>query len=223
VAVAFLSILALALAILATALTGLRRERQLRLWECALTPASRREFEAETRGVQRQLDTIDDTYTLARVRRRRGEADEALRLLDLACRTVEAFVPGRRAQLIEMARISRAVSAMLPVRPLAASAFATPRAAGLVTLSQPLRLMLVTAGERFRLRAFVLARAFGWVAHRTRVHTDRARRADHAWSPLDALRADLATLSGESLECYRVLLASLEREDSVTFVEDFAR
>ncbi len=220
---AFLSILALALAILATALTGLRRERQLRLWEFALAPASRREFEAESRGVQRQLDTIDDTYALARARRIRGEADDALRLLDLACRTVAAFVPGRRAQLKEMVRVSRAVSAMLPVRPLAASVFATPGVAGLVTLSQPLRLLLVTAGERFRLRAFVLAHAFGWVGRRTRVHTDRIRRADHDWSPLDALRADLAALSRESLECYRVLLASLEREDLVTFVEDLAR
>lgn len=220
---ALLTLLAFVLAVFATALTARLRERHLRVWHVALTPSGPRatELELESRAISRQLDTIDDVVRLAHLRRSRGEFHEARSLLDLACRTIEAFVPGRRAQLFEMVRVSRAISAMLPLQASAASAFSSPAVSGLMALGRAARLLLVTAGERFRLQARLIACAFGLVAKRVRFHTKRAHRSEH-WPPIAALHSDLAALSRESLDCYRVLLLSLDREELNEFVEDLA-
>lgn len=219
---AFLSLLALVLAVLATALTGWRRERHLLVWELALGRAARLELDAETRSTRRQLDTIDDTYRLAHMRRRRGEFNEAVRLLNLACRTVEAFVPGRVARLREMIRMSRAVSAMLPARTLP---WPTLRLGSLASLAAARRLLhpfLVTTGERFRLRVRLLVYAFGLVLRSLRRHTQRAAHAERSWRRIDDLRMDLAELNSETLDCYRAVLASLEREELLAFAASVA-
>lgn len=214
---ALLSLLALAFAVLATALTGWRRERHLLVWDLALGRSARDELEAESRSTRRQLDTIDDTYRLASVRRRAGDCHEALRLLELAFRTVEAFVPGRVTRLRQMIRMSRAVSAMLPARRLALPTLRVGELVGLSAACRTLRPLLVTTGERFRLRARFLVHAFGFVLKGLHRYTNRAAHDERAWRRVDDLRTDLGTLNTETLDCYRVMLASLEREQLLAF------
>lgn len=215
---ALVSLLALLLAVVAAAATGWRRERQLRVWDDLLGPAAHHELNAETRATRRQLDTIDDTYRLAHHRRRTGQSGEAQRLLEVAYRTVQAFVPGRIERLHTMIRMSRAVSAMLPVRQPWRS-LRTARLALLATVHRTLRVFLVTTGERFRLRVRLLVRAFTILVSRLGRYTDRAPRTPtSSWVEIDDLRADLESLNNETLACYQVVLASLEREHRLDHV-----
>ena len=94
--------------------------------------------------------------------------------------------------------------------------FRLPRLSGLVLLAGLLHRLLVSTAERFRLRAYVLRRGFGVATHfllkSTKHIRERRAAAEAEWSRIDAARADLRTLSAESLRTFHVLLRSLAAE-----------
>lgn len=211
-----LILVALAVLLVAVVLSRRRREQQLGGWQQVLSAEGHAELRAEERAVARQMDTVDGTYELAASRRRAGDLAEACRLLDVGCRSIEAFVPGRVARLREMIRLSRAVSAMLPARPLRPSAFQLRRLATLAALGRIAHELLVTTGARFRLRVRILARGFRLVARTLRRDTDEVRLDATRWDSLLRGRADLHTLNAGTLDSYHVLLLSLDREATLT-------
>jgi hypothetical protein len=80
---------------------------------------------------------------------------------------------------------------------------------------------LVSTGERFRLRVYILGQGFG-LAARYPGEVDRAHRREptpdeQEWEQVARIQDDLHTLSAESLRSFRALLTSLtaERKDEV--------
>lgn len=212
---ALLIFTALAALLAAVVLSGRRHERQLRSWDQVLSATAQEELQADERAVTRQMDTVEGTYELADRRRQSGDLDEACRLLDVGCRSIEAFVPGRVERLREMIRLSRAISATLPARPLRPSSFELRPLAALVAVGRAAHELLVTTSERFRLRLRILARGFMLVARSLRRDTDRASRDTTRWDSLARGRADLGTLNTATLDSYHVLLLSIERDEAL--------
>jgi len=74
---------------------------------------------------------------------------------------------------------------------------------GLVLLAGVLHRFVTSTAERFRLRVYVLRRGFGVATHFLSESTQRIRTrrpaAEAEWNRIEAARADLRTLSAESL------------------------
>jgi hypothetical protein len=85
------------------------------------------------------------------------------------------------------------------------------------SLGRPQEAILVTAGERFRLRLYILARAFGTLL-RIVVQSRRQPTANDVvnWQAIEAAHRDVHTLSNESIATVRLLLASLDTERSIS-------
>jgi len=186
-------------------------EETLRDWELVLTPKGREQLEAVQVYTNTEMALLDWTYERAQEAERHGRSQEALRLLDTGCRLIEAYCPSWTRSLAAMSVLSRMVSAMADVRPLRPRDFRLSELAQLARLSQFLHYFLMTASERFRLRLYVLARAFGTllriVARSTRQF---APQSGPNWETVDAARRDVRTLSDESIDAFRLLLTSLE-------------
>jgi DNA-binding MarR family transcriptional regulator len=189
-------------------------EETIRDWELVLTPKGREHLEAVRSYTSTELALLDWTYERAREAEDLGRTEEALRLLDTGCRLIEAYCPSWTRSLSAMSVLSRMVSAMANVRPLRPQAFRLRELAQLARLNQFVHQFLVTTGERFRLRLYILARAFGTllrIVMLSRAHV-KTRVAAPNWEAVEAARRDVHTLSDESIETFRLLLASLEAE-----------
>ena len=211
---AFLIALAL-VTLLAAAVTARRqRERRLRVWAEALSPEADAAYASEARAVARQMQTLDDTYELAAARRREGNADEAQRLLEVGRDSLDVFVPGRIARLHDLLALARAVSAMLPVPPIAVTAFRLWRLAVAAARTRARHAVSPGYARRFRLRVKLLIHGFTLIARAIRQATERARHAEAGWRTIGAARADLHTLNTDTLESYRLVLGAVERESA---------
>jgi hypothetical protein len=121
--------------------------------------------------------------------------------------------------LAAMAAFSRMVAAMAPVPPLRPRDFRLAQLVSLAYLNRLLHQFLVSTGERFRLRLYILGRSFGlatrFLLESTRRILRREGEAEREWAQIEAIRDDLETLTDESLASLKVLLASLgaERRD----------
>jgi hypothetical protein len=198
-------------------LAGWLRVRSMRTWSELLGPEASDHFGYLERSVAREMRTWDATYDFARSRLDEGRLPEACRLLDIGCRTIEAFVPDMLGRLRCIAVYSRAVSAMFPVAPLSPHGFQSRGLAGLAWLDRSLHHLLVTTGERLRLKLRILVWAFKLAAGSLRSTTrDAAADPIAAWGKISDIRADLRSLNGESVESFRVLLLSLQREGLLT-------
>ena len=198
-------------------LDGRRREAQvLRDWDLVLTPKGRAELERARDRVGVQLELVDFTYSQARDARDKGSDDEALRLLDVGCRLIEDYCPTMLRAIAAMSVLSRMVAAMAPPRPLRPAAFQLRELAQLARLNAFLHHFLVTSIERFRLRLTILSRGFSTlvriVLHSTRRAHDGAEALGQELPRLEAARADVRTLSDESLDALRMLLEGLAAE-----------
>jgi hypothetical protein len=191
-------------------------EQTIRDWELVLTPRGRQRLEAVEAFTNTELALLDWTYERAREAEELGRSKEALRLLDTGCRLIEAYCPSWTRSLAAMSVLSRMVSAIANVRPLKPQAFSLRELAQLARWNQFIHQFLVTAGERFRLRLYILARAFGTLLHVVMRSTARpnAREADLNWQAVEAARRDIHTLSDESIATFRLLLTSLESQRS---------
>jgi hypothetical protein len=198
-------------------LFGRRNERAVRRdWELLLTPKGERVLNSIEGRVQSHLDLADLTYDEAFMVRELGSLEEAKHLLDVGFRVIEQFSPSMLRLLSAMATFSRMVSAMAPVTPLRPAGFRLAQLASLAYLNQFLHQFLVSSGERFRLRVYVLGRGFGlatrYLLQSTRRIVSGEPESEREWQQIDALRDDFQTLTDESLASLRSLLTSLSAE-----------
>lgn len=160
--------------------------------------------------VVRRLADIDGTCDVARRRHASGEEDDALRVLRAIVESIETFVPDLAGRLREWTRVAAALHLLAPLPPVPPRTLHAARLKGLATAWHAIDMLLVTTRERFRLRAFMLRSGLRLVATGMReVLLGRGSPASR-WRRVEALRADLGTLSHASLDTYRGLLASLQ-------------
>lgn len=207
-------------------LFGRRNERAVRRdWELLLTPRGERVLKNIEGRVQSHIDLAELTYDEAFTVRELGSLDEAKHLLDVGFRVIEQFSPSMLRLLSAMATFSRMVSAMAPVTPLRPAGFRLAQLASLAYLNQFLHQFLVSTGERFRLRVYVLGRGFGlatrFLLQSTRRIVSDAPEAEREWAQIEALREDFQTLTDESLASLRSLLTSLSADEREHLLERF--
>jgi hypothetical protein len=198
-------------------LLGRRNERAVkRDWSLLLSPAGDKVYKRLESRVQTDLALADLTYDKAFQVRELGSVDEAIRLLDVGYRIIESFSPSMLKLLAAMATFSRMVSALAPVRPLTPANFRLAEIVSLAYLHRLLHQFLVSTAERYRLRVYVLGRCFGiatrYLFNSTRRIAERQIDTDREWDQIQATRQDFQSLTDESLESLRLLLASLESE-----------
>jgi hypothetical protein len=207
-------------------LFGRRNERAVRRdWELLLTPKGEKVYQNVEARMQSNIDLAELTYDEAFTFRELGSLDEAKHLLDVGFRVIEQFSPSMLRLLSAMATFSRMVSAMAPVSPLRPAGFKLAQLASLAYLNQFLHQFLVSTGERFRLKVYVLGRGFGLATRFLLQSTERiasnAPESDREWEQIEALRADFQTLTDESLASLRVLLTTLSAEKHENILDKF--
>jgi hypothetical protein len=201
-----------------------RNERAVRRdWELLLTPKGERVLKSIEVRVQSHMDLAELTYDEAFSIRELGSLDEAKHLLDVGFRVIEQFSPSMLRLLSAMATFSRMVSAMAPVTPLRPAGFRLAQLASLAYLNQVLHQFLVSSGERFRLRVYVLGRGFGlatrYLLQSTRRIVSGDPESEREWQQIEALRDDFQTLTDESLASLRSLLTALSAEQREHLLE----
>ncbi len=210
-------------------LLGRRNEGDVRRdWELVLTPKGRRVYSSMEDQLKGDLELMNATYDEAASFRELGSMEEARELLDAGFRIIEHFAPTLLKLLAAMATFSRMVSAMAPIAPLPPRQFRTGGLRGLARLHQVLHHFLVTTSERFRLRLYILGRGVGLAVRYMLRSTGRiaasGTASDREWDEIAAIRGDLGTLTDESLDSLKALLASMaaERKDvhDVTVTDD---
>lgn len=204
---------------LLAALLWLERRRRTRQawgdWDVALSPRGQRSIEDMRHRMNDELALVDIALVSAAEAQTLGSTEEAMRLLEVGGRLVETHAPNMRRALAGMAVLSRMVAAMAPVTPLRPRDFELRQLVRLAQINRLFHHILVTAGERFRFRVYVLRAGFSVAARFWMHQTGRIRRqedeVDAAWLGLEAVRRDVHTLTDESLETFRMLVLSLSR------------
>lgn len=183
----------------------------LRDWETALAPWEENTYRTLERRVEGESRVADMTYGRAFAALEGGSREEALRLLEIGVRLVQRTSPDMITLLRGMSLLSRMVTVVGPVRALRGRDFRIAELASLAAFGQLVHYVLVTTGERLRLRVFVLRKGFGVALALLFKSTARlrARDDDEDWDRIAAARADLQTLSAESLRTFHALLLSL--------------
>jgi hypothetical protein len=183
-----------------------------REWEMALGPEGQKIYDTVEETIHAQGSMIESSYATAEMRRSEGSMEEAVRLLRVGSRAVEACAPSFLHLLKSIGQLSRHAAALAPIAPLRVAGFRTAQLKTLAGLHQICHHLLVTARERLQLRLAVIACGLRAVmgrllrtSHRTAVHPER--EAD--WARVQALRADLVTLTAASLVTLQSVLASL--------------
>jgi hypothetical protein len=184
----------------------------LRDWEMALTPDGQAVLARVAQHVQHERGMAEESYTRATEARRDGSFDEAVRYLRTGSRVVEACSETVPALLKSLAVLSWQAAAILPIRPLRPLQFHVGQLRTLAGIHALGHHLLATTRERFRLRVAVLRyglrAAVGMLLRNSRALVSRPE-AISEWDRLTMIRADVGTLTEESLESLRVLLASL--------------
>jgi len=207
-----------ALSVLAVLYVFSRRdESQVRRDWNGLLSARSEEIYGSTKGrLESEMALATLTYEHVFAVRDRGSAEDARRLLEVAYQVIEKFCPSMLKLLAAMASFSRMVSAIAPIAPLTSQAFQTGQIGSLAYLNQFLRHFLVTSGERFRLHLYILGRGFGLAARFLLEATRRIARdepgADRHWKTIEAVVADLQTLTNRSMDSLHALLQGLDRQ-----------
>lgn len=205
-------------------LLGRRDESAVRRdWQLLLTPRGERLYDSISGRVQGHLSLADTAYEEAFGVRELGSMDEARQLLEVGFKVIERFAPGMLELLSAMATFSRMVSAMTPVPPLRPQSFRLAQLVSLAYLHQVVHQFLVSSGERFRLRLYVLGRGFGlatrYLLASTRRVTSGAAGEEREWEQIQAIRDDLRTLTDESLGTLRALLTALAAQGAEALPE----
>ena len=192
-------------------------ERRWRDWETLLNTNDHALYGRMRSQLDDGLTMANYAYDKAEEQRTVGSVDEAIRLVELGYTMIERAAPDVRQLLAGMAVFSRMVSAMVPAAPLRPRDFKVAQLASLAAVNQILHRFVVTAAERFRLRLYVLGQGLGMVlrflAGSTRRIRDTHSTSDRDWNDVAALRSDFRTITDESLESFRVCLASLAAQD----------
>jgi hypothetical protein len=195
----------------------MNNEPRWRDWETLLRTHEQALYARMRSQLDGGLAMADYAYDKAEEHRQVGSVDEAIRLVELGYAMIERAAPDLRRLLAGMAVFSRMVSAMVPVAPLRPRDFKVAQLASLAALNQVLHRFLVTAAERFRLRLYILGQGLGivlrYLGGSTRRIRDTRSTLDRDWNDVASLRSDFRTITDESLESFRICLASLAAQD----------
>lgn len=211
-------LLAAASGVVLLVLVGLSNQAAVkRDWDFALSAAGskvREEMAARLEG---------EAYLRGCSLRRAAAVEDPARsraLLDVGLRLIEADSSSLASMLRGIGVLSRMAAAVAPVPPLRPAGFRLGPLRSLAAGGAVLHHLLVTTGERLRLRAYVLRRGCSIVARAARraVAAGAARAAR-----LGAANEDLTAIGHEAIETFHVLLLSLDaepREGGPVFVID---
>jgi hypothetical protein len=184
----------------------------LRDWEIALTPDGQAVLARVAQHVRHERGMAEESYARAVEARQEGSLEEAVRYLRTGSRVVETCSDTLPALLKNLAVLSWQAAAILPSRPLRPLQFHVGQFRTLAGLHTVGHHLLATTRERFRLRIAVLRyglrAAAGMLIRNTRALIARPDTISE-WDRVAMIRADIGTLTDESLESLRVLLASL--------------
>ena len=185
----------------------------LRDWENALAPwglESYRELELRLDGEARMTEFA---FRRAFEARTAGSPEEAIRMLEAAVEIVERTSPDMIKLLRQMSNAARMAAAISPVDPLPARGFRLRSLTTLAVGAAVAHQVVFTAAGRFRFRSFVLRRGIGVATRFLLEDAKRLRTEDRGssveWDRIADARADLQTLTTQSLETFRVLVMSL--------------
>jgi hypothetical protein len=184
----------------------------LRDWEIALTPDGHAAFARVVDHVRAERGMAEESYSRAAEARRSGSFDEAVRFLQTGSRVVESCSETLPTLLKNLSLLSWQAAAILPTPPLSPFRFQMGQLQSLAGLHILAHHLLATTRERFRLRLAVLRYGFRAAAGMLRRNTQALVMQPEIvadWSRVALIRADIGTLTDESLESLRVLLASL--------------
>ena len=184
----------------------------IRDWQIALTPDGHAVLARVAEHVRAVRGMAEESYARAVEARNDGSLDEAVRFLQTGSRVVESCSETLPSLLKNLAVLSWQAAAILPTPPLRPLRFHMAQLRTLAGLHALGHHLLATTRERFRLRVAVLRyglrAALGLLRRNTQALVIRPE-AVADWNRVAMIRADLGTLTDESLESLRVLLASL--------------
>lgn len=183
-------------------------------WDVFLSPGAQDGYlrvQAETRA---QLELADVALHGAAQAAASGAELKAMQMLDMGCALIVEYCPTMLQSLKAMAVLSRMTSAITPMPALHPKDFRLAQLVQLAHLHAFLHQFLVGAGERFRLRLMILGRGFRLLGRLVARSSERIRSreegAHEEWGRLAMARADLQSLTDESLSSLRVLVEALE-------------
>jgi hypothetical protein len=186
--------------------------RTLREWEMALTPEGKTVFATVANQLRHERGMADRSYDSAVEARNAAAFDEAARFLRAGASVVESCSATLPELLRNLSVLSWQAAAIMPLPPLRPLGFRLGHLRTLAGIHALLHHLLATSRERFRLRIAVLRYGLrAAVALLLRNTHALVARPDtrSGWDRVAAIRADLGTLTDESLESLRVLLGSL--------------
>ena len=188
------------------------QQRALQEWEMILNPEGTAVYDEVCGQLLWNRDILQRSYEAAAVAHAQLRPKEMAHHLDLAARIVGECSDGIPHLLRNLALLARYAAAIAPVPPLRPSGFRSRELATLAGLHTLGHHLLITTRERLHFRLTVLrcaVRAAGALLLRATWRTREAPQETAGWARVGVLRADMGTLTDESLASLRVVLASL--------------
>lgn len=187
-------------------------ETTLREWEIILNPECAQVYDHVSTQIAFNATMIRESFMGAERARAEGRMDEALRCLSIGSKVVGSCSADLVGLLRSMRTLARYAEAIAPLPPLLPSSFCARELATLAGLHYVGHHLLVSTRERLAFRMAVLrcgARAGCALLLRATCRTREHPETAQGWRRIDALRADIGTLTDESLATLRAVLASL--------------
>lgn len=201
--------------LMALAVGRYHHRSRLEEWRDLLESAGEGAVHGLTESCALDSAMAEDAYLGALRARSRSDMDQAVRLLDLACRVIEEATPSRLHRLRVMGRLIRMTIAILPLEAVPPAAFQLRRLSMTAGAAAALHMVLVAPVERFAVRLRVLAWGFRMTVRVLRHNTDAAASrpaVERPWQTCRLALTDWSTLDQEHLKSVRVLTAALAVE-----------
>lgn len=204
------------LALVVTWVLGRYNARAIeRDWEMMLTAKGRGAIEALELQVLCDGAAVESARIGALSARESADYSQATRLAGLAYRAVEEATPDRLKRLRAMGVCIRMATAILPVPALKPKNFRLSQLSSLAGLASFIHHLLVSTGERFLLRLYVIGLGYRIIS-RSLSGSSRGIRHDvgdvWSWDAFDRATADWSSLEREHVESFRVFVLSLTAE-----------
>jgi hypothetical protein len=184
-----------------------------RRWEGVLGPEPAEVYERVRECIEAQSLMVEMSYRGANRHQAAGTTDEALHLLRLGSRSLEASSPPLLHLMGRILSISRHAEALGPVPALRRSSFRTGEMRGLAALHGAFHALVATMRHRLAFRVAMMSSGVRVVrlllshsTHAALEDPDTAR-----WGRMVALSGDFSALGREALATLRIVLASLRQ------------
>lgn len=181
--------------------------------EDLLGPDSQEAFDEIVLMVRENKTALASYHDEAREISREGRAQQAAEWMAHGCEAIEELAPSFFAALQTLMRLTRALSAIIPLEPVSAYAFDAWRLRGLAAAGLVLHHILLTGRERMMLRLRVIGTAFRWAVRWLRRSTERLPARPAEWKHIEVLVHDLNTVGDETVVTARRIIQTLNALD----------